>query len=58
MAGFGIKKPKDVKEICNITDGAVVGSSIVKIIEQNYDNETKMLELVDKFTKQLKMATI
>ena len=58
VAGFGIKKPKDVKEICNITDGAVVGSSIVKIIEQNYDDETKMLELVDKFTKQLKMATI
>ena len=58
VAGFGIKKPKDVKEICNITDGAVVGSSIVKIIEQNYDDETKMLELVDKFTKQLKEATI
>ena len=36
VAGFGIKKPKDVKEICNITDGAVVGSSIVKIIEQNF----------------------
>ena len=29
------KNEKDVKEICKICDGAVVGSSIVKIIEKN-----------------------
>ncbi len=58
VAGFGIKNAKDVKEICEIVDGAVVGSSIVKIIEQNQDNENTMLELINKFTKELKKATI
>ena len=58
VAGFGIKNAKDVKEICQIVDGAVVGSSIVKIIEENQNNENRMLELVNKFTKELKKATI
>ena len=49
MAGFGIKDANDVKKICQIADGAVVGSSIVKIIEQNLSNKKKILELVDKF---------
>ena len=58
VAGFGIKNAKDVKEICDITDGAVVGSSIVKIIEENQDDKNKMLKLINKFTKELKKATI
>ena len=57
MAGFGIKDANDVKKICQIADGAVVGSSIVKIIEQNLSNKNKILELVDKFTKNLISGT-
>jgi len=56
VAGFGIKNSKDVKEICEVVDGAVVGSAIVKIVEQNQDDEKKMLDLVNKFTKELKRA--
>ena len=58
VAGFGIKNAKDVKEICQIADGAVVGSSIVKIIEENQNDENTILQLVNKFTKELKKATI
>jgi len=58
VAGFGIKNAKDVKEICEIADGAVVGSSIVKIIEENKEDENRMLDLINKFTKELKKATI
>jgi len=58
VAGFGIKNAKDVKEICQIVDGAVVGSSIVKIIEENQNDENRMIELINKFTKELKKATI
>ena len=58
VAGFGIKNAKDVKEICQIADGAVVGSSIVKIIEENQHDENTILQLVNKFTKELKKATI
>ena len=57
MAGFGIKDANDVKEICNIADGAVVGSSIVNIIEKNLNNKDKMLKSIDLFTKNLKSGT-
>ena len=57
IPGFGIKNSKDVKNICKIADGAVVGSSIIKIIEQNLDNKEFMLKKIDDFTKELKEGT-
>ena len=58
VAGFGINNSKQVREICEITDGAVVGSSIVKIIEKNKDKEAKMLKLIGNFVKELKKGTL
>ena len=43
IAGFGINNKKQVNEICKITDGVVVGSSIVKLIENNLDKKKQML---------------
>ena len=57
IAGFGINNKKQVNEICKITDGAVVGSSIVKIIENNIDKKNIMLEKIDNFVKELKDGT-
>ena len=54
VAGFGIKNAKDVEKICKIADGAVVGSSIVKLIEENINDKNKMINLIDSFTKKLK----
>ena len=57
VPGFGIKNSSDVKNICKIADGAVVGSSIIKIIEENLTNKEKMLSEIDKFSKDLKNGT-
>ena len=57
LAGFGIKNEKDVKEICKICDGAVVGSSIVKIIEKNKNNN-KILKSIENFVRKLKKGTL
>jgi len=57
VPGFGIKDSADVKNICKIADGAVVGSSIIKIIEENLNNKEKMLSEIDKFSKDLKNGT-
>ena len=57
VPGFGIKNASDVKNICKIADGAVVGSSIIKLIEENLNNKQKMLSEIDKFTKDLKNGT-
>ncbi len=58
IPGFGIKNSKDVNNICKIADGAVVGSSIIKIIEENLDNKELMIKKIDNFTKELKRATL
>ena len=57
VPGFGIKNSTDVNNICKISDGAVVGSSIIKIIEENLNNKEKMLLEIDKFSKNLKKGT-
>ena len=58
VSGFGIKDREQVKKVCEISDGAVVGSSIVKIIESNINNEEKMITLVANFVKQLKEGIV
>ncbi|PPR46178.1 MAG: Tryptophan synthase alpha chain [Alphaproteobacteria bacterium MarineAlpha5_Bin8] len=57
VSGFGIKDEKQVSEICKICDGAVVGSSLVKIIEENLNNKSKIIKLVSEFVKKLKQGT-
>ena len=57
VPGFGIKNSTDVNNICKIADGAVVGSSIIKIIEENLTNKEKMLSEIENFSKDLKNGT-
>ena len=57
VPGFGIKNSIDVKNICKISDGAVVGSSIINIIEENLNDEELMLNKINEFVKDLKMGT-
>ena len=58
IPGFGIKDELDVNNICKVADGAVVGSSIIKIIEENLNNKKKMLIKIDDFVKKLKNGTV
>ncbi len=54
--GFGISTPKDVKSyVKHGADAAIVGSSIIKIIEKT--PSPRIQSAVAKFTKQLKSAT-
>lgn len=42
--GFGINTPKQAEDISKIADGVIVGSAIVKIIEEHGENATKHLK--------------
>jgi len=35
--GFGISTPEQVKEVSRMADGLIVGSAVVKRIEENLD---------------------
>jgi len=59
VAGFGIKNINQVKKICTFSDGVVVGSSIVKLIENNLNNNTNsILKSISYFVKNLKKGTL
>ena len=54
--GFGIKTPEQVKAICAFADGAVVGSSLVQLLDTNRDNPDA-LTLAKGYIAALKAAT-
>lgn len=51
--GFGISRPEQAVEIASMADGVIVGSAIVKIIEENI-GKTTMVKKVRDFVKSLK----
>lgn len=58
LLGFGISKPEQVKEaITSGAAGAISGSAVVKIIENNLDDENKLLTEMHKFIAKMKQAT-
>lgn len=52
--GFGISNPDAVKKMCAISDGAIVGSAIVKIVEEYGANAG---DYIYKFCKDMVDAT-
>lgn len=50
--GFGISTPKQVRAVAKFSDGVIVGSAIVKKIEQNLGKK-KLVENVCSFVKKL-----
>ena len=53
--GFGISTPKQAKEVSRFADGVIVGSAIVKIIEEEAGNES-LVDRVGDFISSLAAA--
>ena len=51
--GFGVSTPDQATQVVQIADGAIVGSAIVNVIEDNMDNEAKLLTAVKQFASEL-----
>ena len=51
--GFGVSTPDQAQQLAQIADGVIVGSAIVKIIEENLDDELAMLLNVERFAEGL-----
>ncbi|ENG4185740.1 tryptophan synthase subunit alpha [Providencia rettgeri] len=58
LQGFGISEPEQVREaIKNGAAGAISGSAIVKIIEDNLNNPDVLLKTLTEFVFKMKSAT-
>ena len=53
--GFGISTPEQAKEMANISDGAIVGSAIIKLLEQYGKDAPKY---IGEYVKKMKMALL
>ena len=51
--GFGISTPKQAKKMVDISDGAIVGSAIIKIIDEYGEASPKY---VGEYVKAMKAA--
>ncbi len=56
--GFGISSPEQVAEIAQYADAAIVGSAIVRIIEQHGSERAVLLEKLSEFISSLSEACI
>ena len=57
VVGFGISTPEQAKTVSRFADGVIVGSAIVKIIEENLKNSdmiARVGDFVSSFAKALK----
>lgn len=53
--GFGISTPEQAKKMANISDGAIVGSAIIKLLEQYGKDAPKY---IGEYVKEMKMALL
>ncbi len=56
--GFGVSEPAHVALLAERgADGVIVGSSLVRIVEENLDSPERTAQLLRRFTRSLKNAT-
>lgn len=53
--GFGISNPKQAQEIASIADGIVIGSAVVRLIDENKEN-IDLIKIVSKYIREIKDA--
>jgi len=59
VLGFGISSPTQVEQAISAgASGAISGSALVNIIEQNLHDQNSLLEKLGKFVTEMKAATI
>jgi tryptophan synthase alpha chain len=53
--GFGITSPKQAKEIAGIADGIVIGSAVVRLIDESKNNPD-LVKIVSAYVSEIKQA--
>jgi tryptophan synthase alpha chain len=56
MVGFGVKDGLGARAVSQVSDGAVVGSAIVKLMAEHKSDLKKLRHEVGKFVRELRAA--
>ena len=54
LVGFGVSSPEQVKKICRLSDGVIVGSAIVARIRQAQGRLKPVLSFIETLTRPLR----
>lgn len=54
LAGFGIKSPEDARLLAKCSDGVIIGSSLVKMIEEN--SGSREFDRIGQYITEIKQA--
>ena len=54
--GFGISNPKQAREIAQYADGIIVGSAVIKIINDNLGNNKRLIKQTASFVRHISEA--
>lgn len=54
--GFGIKDPATAAEVAKVADAVVIGSALVKLIEESGDDQQSMEQRVTAFVSEIRSA--
>ncbi len=58
LVGFGISGPDQVKAVCEVADGAIVGSALVRLVaERAAAGPAALAAAVEQFVGELAAAT-
>jgi len=53
--GFGITSPKQAREIASIADGIVIGSAVVRLIDEKKNNPD-LVKIVSAYVSGIRQA--
>tara|TARA_B100001094_G_scaffold272948_1_gene279065 strand:- start:4873 stop:5658 length:786 start_codon:yes stop_codon:yes gene_type:complete len=56
LAGFGIKSPEDARLLSKCSDGVIIGSSLVEMIEEN--SQSKEFDRIGQYIAEIKQAIL
>ncbi len=54
--GFGISNAAQAKDVAKLSDGVIIGSAIIKRIEKNLGNNSKIVSEIEIFSKSIAKA--
>jgi tryptophan synthase alpha chain len=57
VVGFGISKPQQAREIARFADGVVIGSAVVRLIDENKSNRD-LIKIVSDYASNIKKELI
>jgi tryptophan synthase alpha chain len=54
--GFGISGSRQAKDVARVSDGVIVGSALIKVLEKNLGNKKKLVAEMGKFAGSIAKA--